>query len=560
VKRREQRGLREGFELDAKSPSGNARWWPAWLCSGQGLGGVVLILLIAAGALVFRLPQLELRPFHVDEGVQAVKAGELYDSGHYQYNPVEFHGPSLYYFTLPVLKLRGARSFAEASDADFRLVPVLFGVGVILLLLPLRRGLGNVAVVTAAVLLAVSPAMVFFSRYYIQEMLLVFFATLALCALWRYFLTARKRWCVLLGLAGGLMYATKETSVIFGGVMVAAYGWILLRRRCREGQPLWHLGRRHAGHLLLASGVAAMVAVLFYSSFFTHPRGPLDSLLAFRQYFGRSGGDGSAAMHQQPWYYYLKMLLYTKNGPGPWWSEGLILVLAAVGLGVAFRGRAAGAIHPDLALFLALYAIGMTAAFSVIPYKTPWNMLGFLHGLILMAGIGVGAIFHRCPWLWVRAVLAVLLASGAGQLAAQASRANLRFCVDPRNPYVYAHSVPDVVRLARRIDDIAALHPDGRSMRVHFITPDYWPLPYYLRKFQQVGYWSEIPATPDAPVIVVSSEMQEKLEPLLRDRYHTEFYGLRPGVLLVVEIREDLWERYLQSKNKKNERSGEQPK
>jgi len=529
---------------------------------------VVLVLLIAAAALGFRLHQLELRPFHVDEAVQAVKAGELYDSGQYVYNPFEFHGPSLYYFTVPILKSSGAHSFADATDADFRLVPVLFGTGLILLLLPLRRDLGIVACLTSAVLLAVSPAMVFFSRYYIQEMVLVFFAALALCALWRHFRTGRKRWVLLLGLALGMMYATKETSVIFGGAMGVAYGCLILRRRHRDGRPLWCLNQRPAWLVLLVICAGSTVAVLLYSSFFAHPRGPLDSLLAFRHYFDRSGGDGSAALHQQPWYYYLKLLCYTKNAPGPWWSEGLILALAAVGIIVSVRGqnvrstaaRAFGpehsnskprsnqsalAVNPDLALLLAVYAVGMTVIFALIPYKTPWNLLGFLHGLILMAGIGASAIFHRLPRSGSRALLCLLLLAGAGQLAAQAVRANGRFCADPRNPYVYAHSLPDVVRLARRITDVAALHPEGPAMRIHFITPEYWPMPYYLRKLQRIGYWSEIPTAPDAPVIIVSSELQEQLEPRLHDRYHTEFYGLRPGVLLVLNIQQDLWDRYL---------------
>lgn len=509
---------------------------------------VALVVLIAAAALGFRLQRLELRPFHVDEAVQAVKAGELYDGGQYIYNPFEYHGPSLYYFTLPVLKLGGAKCFADATDAEFRLVPVLFGAGLILLLLPLRRSLGSVACLTSAVLLAVSPAMVFYSRYYIQEMLLVFFAALALCALWRYFGTRRGTWMIMLGLAVGMMYVTKETSVIFCGAMAAAYGWVVMRRRSGEGRPLWQLQWRCARQVLLALGVAAVVAVLFYSSWLAHPRGVLDSLLAFRHYFGRSGGDGSAALHQQPWYYYLKMLCYTKDAPGPWWSEGLILTLAAVGLGASLRGRVGRAVDPELALFLAIYAICMTVAFALIPYKTPWNMLGFLHGLILMAGIGASALFHWLPRWGARVGLAALILAGVGHLAAQAGRANFRFCADPRNPYVYAHSVPDVFRLARRISEVAALHADGQEMRIHFITPDYWPLPYYLRKLRRVGYWSEIPPAPDAPVIVASAELQEQLEPLLRERYHTEFFGLRPGVLLELNIQQDLWERYLVEK------------
>ena len=39
------------------------------------------LLAVAAGALAFRLPGLNNRPMHVDEAVQAVKFGELYEKG-----------------------------------------------------------------------------------------------------------------------------------------------------------------------------------------------------------------------------------------------------------------------------------------------------------------------------------------------------------------------------------------------------------------------------------------------------------------------------------------------
>jgi hypothetical protein len=47
---------------------------------------------------------------------------------------------------------------------------------------------------------------------------------------------------------------------------------------------------------------------------------------------------------------------------------------------------------------------------------------------------------------------------------------------------------------------------------------------------------------------------------LLQDRYHTEYYGLRPGVLLVLNVRQDLWQRYLLLKSEKVEKSMGQPK
>jgi predicted membrane-bound mannosyltransferase len=70
--------------------------------------------------------------------------------------------------------------------------------------------------------------MVFYSRYFIHEMLLVFFTLLALASGWRYVETRRARWAALTGVGLGLMYATKETfvfSVVAMGLAAAATVW-----------------------------------------------------------------------------------------------------------------------------------------------------------------------------------------------------------------------------------------------------------------------------------------------------------------------------------------------
>ena len=111
-----------------------------------------------------------------DEANQAVKAGALLETGVYRYDPDEHHGPTLYWLTLPALWLSGAERPGRQPDAlayRDRAGHVRGGPGALLLLV--ADGLGGPAVLLAAVLTAISPAMVFYSRYYIQEMLLVFF-------------------------------------------------------------------------------------------------------------------------------------------------------------------------------------------------------------------------------------------------------------------------------------------------------------------------------------------------------------------------------------------------
>ena len=135
----------------------------------------LLPVLAITAAAAFRAPDLDLRPMHADESVQAAIFRKLWLEGDYAYDPREFHGPTLPYATLPSAWLSGAGSFAETTEAAYRAVPVAFGVGAVLLIGFFHGGLGRLAALSAALLAAISPAMVFYSRYYIHETLLVFF-------------------------------------------------------------------------------------------------------------------------------------------------------------------------------------------------------------------------------------------------------------------------------------------------------------------------------------------------------------------------------------------------
>ena len=80
-----------------------------------------LILLVTIVALVFRLPGLAKRPMHGDEAVNAVKIGELIEGKGYRYDPHEYHGPTLNYFSLIPAWLAGADSFVGLSESLLRI-------------------------------------------------------------------------------------------------------------------------------------------------------------------------------------------------------------------------------------------------------------------------------------------------------------------------------------------------------------------------------------------------------------------------------------------------------
>ena len=81
------------------------------------------LLLTVALALALRCPQPDARPMHSDEAVNTIKFRGLWEHGSYRYDPAEFHGPTLPYFTLAWAKLTGApRDFVQFDEAAFRTV------------------------------------------------------------------------------------------------------------------------------------------------------------------------------------------------------------------------------------------------------------------------------------------------------------------------------------------------------------------------------------------------------------------------------------------------------
>jgi len=508
-----------------------------------GLG----LLLVLAGALGLRCPQLDRLPMHNDEAVNALKIQGLWEKGSYVYDPNEYHGPTLHYFTLPLVWLSPARDFSQLSEKTLRLAPVIFGVALIVLLWLLRDGLGWPATLMAGLLTAISPAMVFYSRYFIHEMLLVCFTMVVLAAGWRYVQTRQVRWAIVAGTGVGLMYATKETFVITIGMMclagLATVCWGRQRHECiLVFRSLWN-----PKHALAALIPAVVVSVLLFTSFFTNPSGVFDSVRSYMPWLHRAGGHSP---HIHPFNFYLERLAFFHQGHGPVWSEGLILLLALVGALAAVTGRGLATTEIPVARFIALYTILLTLTYSAISYKTPWCMLSFLHGMILSAGIGAGALLRVFNRRWMQAAISSLLVLGAAHLVWQAWLASYVYESDRRNPYVYAQTVPDIIELVDQVKALSKLHPDGDQMLLKVMVPesDYWPLPWYLRQFKRVGWWDHLPEDPYAAVMIVGAKFCPSLDAKSKPSWTgLGIYGLRPGALMQLYVQADLWQRYMET-------------
>jgi uncharacterized protein (TIGR03663 family) len=506
-----------------------------------------LFLCAVLGALIFRTARLDVRPMHHDEANQAVKFGALLERGEYRYDPKDHHGPTLYYLTLPLARALAGRSLAAVSETTLRLVPALFGTALLLLFLLLAGGLARETIVAAAVLAAASPSLTYYSRFYIQETLLVFFLAGLIAAGWKYLQTRSGWWAAAAGAAAGMMYATKETSaILFGALAAAALIDRLLRPKTAVSIP-WKASSVlvHAVAFLAAAFIPAW---LFFTSFLKNPRGLTDSLTAFGTYLHRAGNPD---LHTQPWYFYIKTLLYSRLGHGPIWSEALIVALAVAGSIFAFDRRAEAEGRPRLIRFIFFFTVIVAAAYSGIPYKTPWNALPFTMGLVLLAGHGAGRLWQARTHVVVWVILLAVMLAGLLNLAYQDYRANFVDYADPANPYVYAQTNLDFMKLVRAVDGIAAVSPEHERVLIKVVAPpeETWPLPWYLRRFERVGYWTDIAGAGDlkeAPIVIVSAGFADAAGRSLGG-YQSAFFGLRPEVVLSLFVRQDLWQAYLKS-------------
>jgi uncharacterized protein (TIGR03663 family) len=510
--------------------------------------GLAAVAALALGlALALRLPNLGARPLHADESVHTVKFAELWTTGRYTYDPNEFHGPTLYYATLPSVLAAHRADFAATQERDFRLPVALAGALLVLAYLLFAPGLGRPGVSAAALLAAASPSMVYYSRYYIQETFLALFTVAAVGCGWRWLQTCRRGWLMAAAVCAGLMQASKETAV----VAMAAAGAALaleagLRRIRRDGPPSpWPAASWRLWLAALLVGLLTAVALL--SGGFRNPQAAVDIVRTYLPWLQRAGG---ATEHIHPWWTYLSLLFWTRKPDGPAFSEAAIAGTALLGLLWAFAARPTTRQATDRASLVRLtgvQALLMMAAYSVIPYKTPWCVISLVALLCVPAGAAFAALWDRLPAV-ARVVPLLALLAAVANLTAQAMHAAGPLAADPRSPYVYAHTDADILRLQRRVLKIADANAAGRAMVVKVIWTDdyYWPLPWYLRGATSVGYYAAVPDEPDAPVVISHSDHDEALTEKLKDHLMTGFYKVRPGVFAQLWVRMDAWQRFLE--------------
>ena len=570
-------------------------------------------ILITAIASFLRFFWLALKPLHHDEGVNGWFLTTLFRDGEYKYDPANYHGPTLYYISLGFAKVFGLETVSVRGSV------AIWGVLIVILAFFLRRYIGKIGSLFAALFLALSPSMVYISRYFIHEMFFVFLS-LAIVVAIVFFIENRKPgvsaivWTALILLVsflpstlklastlggnseaavwafrggffivelvlialvmrmlmtwnGGrpiyfllaiacasLMFATKETAFITLGTMLIACGcvwiWQKLFENNDEALPddasvlegeLENIDDRHLNwtnfksalgsstdRFLIAAAslfVFAYIAILFFSSFFTYIEGVRSAVEAYAIWTKTGSKD------------------HTQNGTWAYlgWmreSEAPIIVLSAIGGLIAFVKA-----RHRLAMFISLWAFGLLAAYTIIPYKTPWLAISFLLPMCIVAGYAINEM-AAAKNVSIKIVAALFAVTASAVLAFQSYRLNFVNYADEDQAIIYAHTDREFHDLVDRIEYYAEKSGRGTEAKIEVVSPDYWPMVWYFRDYKQANFHGRLIDTADAEMIVAKKPDQDA--EVIR-RYSARYlfigpYHLRSGVDLVLLVRKDLAE------------------
>ena len=182
---------------------------------------------LALVALGLRVWELGGRTMHYDESLHLHYAWRLAVGEGYSHSPW-MHGPFQVNLTALIFKM--------FSDSDFtaRFGYALFGSALVFLPYFLRTYLGRTGAVLTAIMLALSPSLLYMSRFGRNEILMAFFAVALLTLMWRYLNEGKDRYLYMASAVLALTFASKETSYI----VVAIFAGTLFLLSLAELIPL----------------------------------------------------------------------------------------------------------------------------------------------------------------------------------------------------------------------------------------------------------------------------------------------------------------------------------
>ena len=468
-----------------------------------------IFLLIFIIALFVRFWHLDLKLLHHDEAIHAWFSYELLTRGAWVYDP-SYHGPFLYYVTAGMFSLFGD------SDLVARLLPALFGTLLIPLVYCIHR-IGYIdkkQTVLAALLLALSPEMVYFSRFLRHDIFMLFFTFLLLIAILYYFEYGQTRYAIIAAIATGGALCCKEEMPVILLIFASFFIYAVYRGK-------FTLPHNWKYDLLLGVFIVLMIMSVLYSAFGAH----IDTLVGQNFALNTTGWykaiEHWIAMHNEqrlggPLYFYIPFyLLY----------EVPIFILAIIGT-LQILGK-----ELNLSLFTRrlknriqyFRSVVPTAELVAISLKQLKNrdtvhsksdvFFGFCVYWMILVMIFYAFVGEKVPWLiipqllpmcfvavyklnWQKMVFAIV-----GCLFLAVMTWHVAFIpADINEPIVQVQNSEDLREVMRLID---------ASDHVVVASKNYWPLPWYYRgeRWNKIKFYGDIVDEPtltqDNPGVII---------------------------------------------------------
>lgn len=478
-----------------------------------------LFTFILLAGFFMRFYDLTKRPIHHDEGVIGWFMMNILQRLDYTYD-ADYHGPFLYHF--------GALVFLIFGDSDFtlRAPTALANLAVILLLLPLRKKMGDAGVLAAAALLSLSPSMVYYAQRAYMDNWFILFTIGLVAAIVLFFETRDDKYIVASAGLLALLFTTKEIAFIILFILLL-YGALEYAARLFAKGGRWKALERDARAVALEArrrwrALAASVAVfvIIYVAFYTTLLFNWKNIVpavtrSLTFWLERST---TWAGHFKPFPYYYEIMVK---------HEHAILLLAVAASFLA--GRSA------FSRFALVWSLATYFIFSAIPYKTPWLDPHILLPFAVLAGTGIDALWGSVRGWW-RLVPTAVLAALLGISAYNAWQITYVNYSDDREMLVYVQSLDDYTKLVQRIENHSQAW-GGYEMPISVTSDEYWPLPWSLRKFRRMAFWGRSVEDQDAPVIISKKSDFSEIRSELRGEYDIGTYTLRPGVTVFAYFR-----------------------
>lgn len=256
-------------ELDKKRQASRTRFRLTWPTRRQLLRSLPFLAVIILG-IVLRFWGLGDKPLHHDESLHAYYSLQLmHDMENwlacfqgsracYHYDPLihgpfQFHGIALVY---KVSQWLGAFDNG-VNTTTVRILAAILGSALVGLPYFLRDRLGMVGAWLACFLLAVSPGMVYFSRFAREDIYMAFFTLLLVVCAAGYLRQRKAGWLVGAAIALSLSYATKEATFLTIAIFGSFFGALLV----------WELGKKwRAFQVSMIGPDGTKKASVFYTS------------------------------------------------------------------------------------------------------------------------------------------------------------------------------------------------------------------------------------------------------------------------------------------------------